>query len=456
MSTADGRASTTRILVTDADTRPALAVTRSLGRRGHEVHVCSRVPAPLAGASRYARAAHLVSDPLVDPERYVEEVAALAHRIGASYIMPITDATSTVLLPRRAELAPAVVLGPSAASFSRASDKAELLAIASQFGLAVPVQTRIESKRELPRIDLVFPLVVKPHRSTNGRQFLPVRHAADRLELVQLLQGLPDDAFPVLLQERIVGPGTGIFVLRHGGVTVARFAHHRLLEQPASGGGSVYSESVDLDDVLAERVEALLTDLDWEGPVMVEFKRDRRSGKAYLMEINGRFWGTLQLAIDAGVDFPGIWLDHVLDPQKPRSTVAAYRTGVRLRSIVGLIDHIADRVLHSREQLSLPPDIRPVMWAISHFFRWHPRDRFDTLRINDPCPFLREISAWARERLRRRQGDWSFARGRAPGAADVDRSADSGANLQLVHGDVPGSRSRWQGGLRRRDWRRRA
>src|SRR6185312_14186257 len=110
--------------------------------------------------------------------------------------------------------------------------------------------------------DLVFPLVVKPHRSTNGKQSLAVCHAADRLDLLRILESLPDDSFPVLLQERIVGPGLGIFVLRHRGITVARFAHRRLLEQPASGGGSAYSESVALDEVLAEKVEALLTHLD--------------------------------------------------------------------------------------------------------------------------------------------------------------------------------------------------
>ena len=37
---------------------------------------------------------------------------------------------------------------------------------------------------------------------------------------------------------------------------------------------------------------------------MMEYKQDRRTGTPLLMEVNGRFWGSLQLAIDAGVDFP--------------------------------------------------------------------------------------------------------------------------------------------------------
>ena len=37
---------------------------------------------------------------------------------------------------------------------------------------------------------------------------------------------------------------------------------------------------------------------------MVEFRIEHGTGEAYLMEVNGRIWGSLQLAIDAGVNLP--------------------------------------------------------------------------------------------------------------------------------------------------------
>ena len=49
--------------------------------------------------------------------------------------------------------------------------------------------------------------------------------------------------------------------------------------------------------------QELLDELNWHGVAMVEFKVTE-DGTPYLMEINTRFWGSLQLAIDAGVDFP--------------------------------------------------------------------------------------------------------------------------------------------------------
>lgn len=49
----------------------------------------------------------------------------------------------------------------------------------------------------------------------------------------------------------------------------------------------------------------LLDALAWHGVAMVEFKRDRRTGEFMLIEINAKFWGSTELALRAGVNFPG-------------------------------------------------------------------------------------------------------------------------------------------------------
>ena len=75
-------------------------------------------------------------------------------------------------------------------------------------------------------------------------------------------------------------------------------------ENPPSGGGSVYSESTAADETLVEQAKRLLEHFSWRGLAMIEFKIDRSTGTPYLMEINGRVWGSLQLAIDAGWTSP--------------------------------------------------------------------------------------------------------------------------------------------------------
>jgi predicted ATP-grasp superfamily ATP-dependent carboligase len=62
---------------------------------------------------------------------------------------------------------------------------------------------------------------------------------------------------------------------------------------------------------------------------MVEFKRDRRDGSYRLMEINPKFWGSLDLSIAAGVEFP--WLAVQAALGEPVDETFPYPVGLRFR-----------------------------------------------------------------------------------------------------------------------------
>ena len=82
------------------------------------------------------------------------------------------------------------------------------------------------------------------------------------------------------------------------------FQHRRIREYPISGGVSTCCESMPLDPKLRDWSVALLKAMNWDGVAMVEFRYDEASGRAVLLEVNGRFWGSLPLAVHAGCDFP--------------------------------------------------------------------------------------------------------------------------------------------------------
>jgi predicted ATP-grasp superfamily ATP-dependent carboligase len=245
---------------------------------------------------------------------------------------------------------------------------------------------------------LTFPVVVKPTRSVvatrDGAIKAGVTYSADVFQLRRCLGALPADVYPVLLQERIVGPGSGIFVLVWGGELIAAFAHRRLREKPPSGGVSVYSESTPADPQLVERGLSLLKDFGWQGVAMLEFKTDDRTGRPYLMEVNGRLWGSLQLAIDAGVDFPALLVACALGERPARPD---YRVGVRNRWWWGDVDHVLARLRNDPVTLGLPPGA-PSRWqVVRDFLRMRRRgDRNEVLRLSDPWPFVRETVDWLR------------------------------------------------------------
>lgn len=387
------------VLVTDGDQRAALAVVRSLGAAGYPVYVCAPRRRSLAGASRHTRAEALVTDPLEDPQRFAADVRALVARWNIGVVIPIGDAALLAALPDRPRLPNVIVPFPDERVVRRIADKAAVLEAAGTVGIAIPRQHVASDREALLAIasSLEYPVVLKPSRSVTdhgGRRIkLLVRHAASQADVAAAAAELDPAAYPVLVQQRVVGPGVGIFLLVWNGQTLATFAHRRIREKPPAGGVSVYRESVDADPDLVARSRALLDRFGWRGVAMVEYKIDLRTGTPYLMEINGRFWGSLQLAIDAGVDFPTLLLDAALG--KPAVPVPRYTRGVRSRWFWGDVDHLVARLRRSRDALALPPGT-PGRWAaIRDFFTVHRGvDREEILRRDDPRPFLRETAQW--------------------------------------------------------------
>lgn len=392
------------VLVTDGEQRAALAAVRSLGRAGHTVYACSPRPRSLAGASRHCRVHTTVPDPLRSPAEYVEALREVIRRHGVQVLLPITEPSLLAVLPERESLG-AVVPFPGEREFERICDKGAVMEAARSLGIGVPAQRRLESQEEALELDpgsLRFPLVLKPSRSVvseNGvRTKSSVAHLRDEAALRATLDALPASAYPVLLQERIVGPGVGVFLLFWEGETVAAFSHRRIREKPPSGGVSVYRESHPLDPELLERSVALLKAFEWEGVAMVEYKVDAATGTPYIMEINGRLWGSLQLAVDAGVDFPALLVAAAAGGARP-APPRGYRPGVRLRWTWGEVDHLIMRMRRSREELSLPDDAPGRAGAVAQFLAgFGPGSRDEVFRLSDPLPALRETLDWLRGR----------------------------------------------------------
>jgi predicted ATP-grasp superfamily ATP-dependent carboligase len=392
-----------RVLVTDGEERAALAVVRSLGRAGHDPIVCAARQSSLAGSSRYCRLRIAVPDPLRWPDQFGEAIEQAIDEHRADVVIPVSEAALMALLPRRERLA-AVLPFASQKSFEQICNKALVLEKARELGIAVPKQIVIASPTQLHMLrdlDIRLPIVIKPARSvvTMGRrrEKTSVMHVQDHSALTRAAGSLPDAAYPLLVQERIVGQGAGVFMLLWGGDVVAAFSHRRLREKPPAGGVSVYRESRPLDPHLLSQSTALLAAFEWQGVAMVEYKLDEQSGRAYLMEINGRFWGSLQLAIDAGVDFPSLLVDLAGGYRPP--AVQSYRCDVRTRWLMGDVDHLVTRMRRTRAALDLPADAPGRGRALVQFLTaFGPGSRNEILRLSDPVPAVHELLNWAHRR----------------------------------------------------------
>jgi predicted ATP-grasp superfamily ATP-dependent carboligase len=151
---------------------------------------------------------------------------------------------------------------------------------------------------------------------------------------------------------------------------------------------------------MREYAVRLMGHLKWNGVAMVEFKVDKLIGSPMLMEINGRFWGSLQLALDAGLNLPYLLVQMV---NGVRLDVAdhPYRVGTKSRWLLGDLDHLLIRLTKSDEKLHLDADA-PSRWrCLARFLKMYEADlHYEVERVTDPGPAWQEYRSWMKGLLK--------------------------------------------------------
>ncbi|MCA1646159.1 MAG: ATP-grasp domain-containing protein, partial [Chloroflexi bacterium] len=224
-----------------------------------------------------------------------------------------------------------------------ARDKIQTLRLAESLGVPTPRTLLVHTAAEAAQgaLGLGWPVVLKPQvsrlaRGSKGIAAMRVGYAESEAELIERMRYF-ETRCPVLLQEYYGGIGCGVELLMNKGRPLAAFQHRRLREFPVQGGASAFRESVALDPTLYRHAVRLLEALDWTGLAMVEFKVGEQGAK--LMEINGRIWGSLPLAVRSGMDFPALLgeLYTSRPPATPQAPCASpeirYKIGVRARDL---------------------------------------------------------------------------------------------------------------------------
>ena len=231
---------------------------------------------------------------------------------------------------------------PTEKSIATCLKKDETIKLAMSLGIKTPKTWYFDKMDQLESIkeEANFPLVVKERNELYSR--LPeYAFNFDQLRLImhRWVNDISsiDYKFP-LIQEYIEGYGCGFFALYQDGVCKRYFMHKRIRETPPSGGSSCCSMSI-YDEDLKLQGKKILDKLNWHGVAMVEFKKELKSQDLYLIEINSKFWGSLDLALESGVNFPNLNVKVALGQNidfKPD-----YKVGLKYHWLFdGEIDHL--------------------------------------------------------------------------------------------------------------------
>ncbi|GJM23119.1 MAG: ATP-grasp protein [Planctomycetota bacterium] len=388
--------SSLRVLVLEGGLNSSLAAIRALGRAGVHVTVADHHRVSPGLWSRHAKARLRCPDPEQDKHAFldwiVEHVAAHAY----DAVFPMSDFTVIPLIDRRDDVEAHTRLAMAPSDQLRvAHDKAQTFALAEQAGVSMP-ETHVPANAEEAAAlapTLSYPRVVKPRSKEfwdGGRPLIHKVTARNFVTSPEELLAVWADVHRVapnpLIQECIPGDGFGFFALRVDGEVKQVFGHRRLREYPLSGGASSLRES-HLDADMEAEGRRMLDALNWDGVAMVEFKRDARDGRPKLMEVNGRFWGSLSLPLAADVNFPLLYLRALLGDELP-TLARGFEDGVRCRALLPF------DLLWLFASLKRPGRLR----ALGQFLRpdgWN----CDVVSLRDPLPTLGACALLARRAL---------------------------------------------------------
>jgi len=402
-----------KALVLDGDQLSTLAIVRSLGRNGWQVTVGANTPGSVAARSRHCRNNWVYPDPMLERDRFLKELAQYVAQGGFDVVVPVTERSLVPLRAIRAQLENTTrVAMASEDALEVVLSKSRTMKLAARLGVPVPASVTVEGSADLDAAARIgFPLVLKSDTSKvwdangTGTSF-SAGYATDRAELGQRWDE-QERAGRCIAQQRVEGIGVGIGVLAREGELLCAFQYRRLHEVPIAGGGSSYRVSEPLDPQLVGDVQRILAQLRWDGVAMFEFKRSEATGQYWLLEINGRFWGSLPLAVAAGVDFPAALVELVVEGKVPGP--ARYRSGVRCRNLTGEYAWLKEAMRRRPKPFTRYPSMLSVLRDSVRML--NPFERWDAQQISDPVPGIAEALRLVAETARGLKA--RFDRGRA-------------------------------------------
>lgn len=375
--------------MTDAAERSALAIIRSLGSKGIEVVAADCLRLTPGGLSKYSKKVLLYPCPEKDNEEFITFMLEHIRSNKYDILIPPGDATSYLFSYHKDDFSPCVnVAVPDYGKYVKTYDKALTIKIAKEQRIRYPKTFFVREIKDVKSIarEVPYPAVVKPRSKTVwlGNKAITMKvtkrnyvnnskELINRFtEIISNYEELISMDYLPMIQEYIPGEQFGAEFIFANQEPKGIFIHKRTRSYPITGGASTLRESVK-EEELKDLGIKILKALEWTGVAMVEFKIDSRNRTPKLMEVNGRFWGSLPLAISCGVDFPYLLYQMIMG--KDFTPVVDYETGVRQRWLLpGDLLWFFSSLKHGNGNKAVREFVRS--FAIKD----------DTISIKDPLP----------------------------------------------------------------------
>ncbi len=317
---------TTTVLVFGAQHPTGLMTARSLRGCGAEIIGLAFGDSPCLRSSIWSSLIILEQN----PEALLQAVRKIAEeRSGSVLLLPAGDESVKILSDHRYELPPSCILVlPESATVDLLLDKSRFYSWAEAHGFSVPKTLEVTCFPELDAVikEIGYPLLLKPlYRDTVWEQKFP-DNKVFILETAADSEQLPRNLFavaPVMLAQQWI-PGTDADVYfclvcyDQQGKLINHFCGRKLMQWPPLGGSTAVAIS-DKKEKSRELTQAIFDTVGYQGLGSVEYKKDPRNGKLYIMEPTvGRNDFQSYLAVTGNVNLTRLAYYNALGvPQQP-------------------------------------------------------------------------------------------------------------------------------------------
>ena len=295
-----------KAVVLDGELKSALAAARELHSAGIEVIAGSERKVAMTYSSRAATRHFVYPSPKKNQKAFVEHLKKI---VGTSTQKPVvfafSDATYMTLAEYAEELLPLCLFTlPNAAARERIFNKRATYDLANSLQIPTITELSVETAA-------AFPVVIKPRMSVSWQNsegvFGTAEMVFDKKQLQEKYEAIRrKTGQSPIIQEFIIGDEYGVELLCDKGQTLLSFGHKRIRSLSPRGGAATVKETLKDESIrrlLTRYAESIAKAVNWTGPLMVELKYNSHTNQYMLMETNGRFWGSLPLALQAGVPF---------------------------------------------------------------------------------------------------------------------------------------------------------
>ncbi len=281
-----------RILITDANYKNSIAIQRELYRDNiHQVFATDKETVFFTKRFAYCK------DYIVgDLEKSVQQV-------NPEFIIPVGSEAVKICSEKYRELC----LLPTKESLEIALNKEKMVILNSLKDVNYPECKLFSDLDDLRLYSRDKNCVVKSSNESLAK-FDPIYVKFNSESEFEKIEKYLSGGVKLLMQERVSGVGRGFFCIAKEGKIINYYMHQRIREIPITGGSSTAAKSVFCEKMF-DTSKQIIEYLNWSGPLMIEYKYDETKQKYYLIELNPKFWGSLDLSYALGFNFGKTLID---------------------------------------------------------------------------------------------------------------------------------------------------